>query len=137
MACRVRCFFRSRSPTFELPAAIVTSSLLRGGGGGDRPPPHIVPRATCYELSSCLMYLGVNGTRRGCLPVASKIAFAIAAGTKPFGPSPAPPIEPTLGLLTISTSISGSSAIRRIGKLTQSRLVIVLLLKVTPSCSDS
>src|SRR3954452_6589501 len=47
MACRVRCFFRSRSPTFELTAAIVTSSRLTRRSGGSSPAP---PRATCYVL---------------------------------------------------------------------------------------
>ena len=41
------------------------------------------------------MYFGSSGSWRGCLPVASNTALAIAAWTNPFGPSPAPAYAPT------------------------------------------
>src|SRR2546425_13167171 len=80
-------------------------------------------QARVTALSAALIRSGVNGTVLTRVPVASKMALAIAAGTGQAAGSPAPTGRWSGRLTrTISTS-SGASAQVRIGEERQSRLV--------------
>src|SRR4051812_41356030 len=67
------------------------------------------------RASAALTYSGLSGTRRMRTPVASKNAFATAAGMTRIDGSPAPLGAISGRLMSVTSIDSGASAISRIG----------------------
>src|ERR1700724_597812 len=83
--------------------------------------------------SDCFTLSGENGTRRMRTPVASKMAFAMAAATGRIEGSPAPLGAISGWLISTTSMLSGVSVMSRIGYVIQSRLVTFLASNLTSS----